>query len=130
MPSKLADTATVDVVPVKSNALNHDPSVNVRIDAPLVIDKFGAVPALPEVLPIVNVLVTDASVTNLPVPVNAVFNVGIFNTTVAGVGSAKMILVVPNATVLLPNVGVRLVGGLKEPTVKLYPPKSNVPLPI
>lgn len=70
MPIVDALMAGVLVVPVKFNTSNHDPFVNVGTAAPLVIDKFGAFVAVPPaVLPKVNVLVTDTSVVNPPVPV-------------------------------------------------------------
>ena len=54
-------------LPVKSNVLNHDPSVNVVTAAPLVIYKLGALLTEPLVVPNVNVLVIEASAVNPPV---------------------------------------------------------------
>ena len=62
-------SAGVQVEPVKFNALNQLPTVNVGTAAPLVIDKLGAPVVDPPVVPNVNVLVIDASVVNPPVPV-------------------------------------------------------------
>lgn len=62
-------TAGVLVVPVKFNALNQLPVVNVGMLAPLVNDKFGALVAVPPVVPKVNVRATLIALVNPPVPV-------------------------------------------------------------
>ena len=61
--------AGVLVVPVKSNILNQLPEVIVGIDAPEVNLRLGALVDEPPVVPNVNVLVTDKSAVNPPVPV-------------------------------------------------------------
>ena len=81
-----AVTAGVHVLPVKSSLLNQPAVVIVGIDAPDVMNKFGALAEVPPVVPKVNVRVTLIAAANPPAPVvvNPVA-VAILNTTVAAV---------------------------------------------
>ena len=63
------EEAGVHVLPVKSNLLIQLPVVKVGIEAPDMIDIFGAVVELPTELPTVKVLVTDIVEVKAPVPV-------------------------------------------------------------
>ena len=116
--------AGVHVLPVKSSLLNQLPVVIVGIEAPLVIDRLGALLKAPPVVPNVNVLVTEASETNPPVTLEKLKLVAsaILNTVLPRLGVANIIL-------LFPNIICRLVvpDALIDPTVKSYPPRFNVP---
>ena len=81
-----AVTAGVHVLPVKSSLLNQPAVVIVGIDAPDVMNKFGALADVPPVVPKVNVRVTLIAAANPPVPVfvNPVA-VAMLNTVVAAV---------------------------------------------
>lgn len=124
MPTALALIAGAHVVPVKFKTSNQLPSVNVGTAAPLVIDKLGAVVVEPPVVPNVYVLVTLASATKPPVPVQVrLVAVPMANTVVAAVVCANTILPEPNAierTLLLEEENI--------PVVKLYPFRFNVPV--
>jgi hypothetical protein len=124
IPSTLALTAGVQVVPVKSSVLNHDPSVNVGTAEPEVRNKLGALISEPAVDPQVNVLVTDMAVVNPPVPVqvNPVM-VAIDSTTVAAVVCARTIFAEPK---IIERVFELL--ELNAPVVSVNPAKSNVPV--
>ena len=120
------------MVPVKFNALNQLPVVNVIIAEPLVIDKFGALVTVPLVVPKVNVRVTDASVTNPPVVADCVKLVtsAILRTVVAAV-------VVVNIMLFEPKLIERITApvDMNEPVVKLNPfktidPQVNVYAPV
>ena len=129
-PVTVPTTAAL-VLPVKSTVLNHDRSLNVRVDEPDVIAKLGAIDAEPLVVPNVNVLVTDASVTNPPVPLQVKFCVCAIATTVAPA------VVVVNIILPVPNAMARAVipVELKVPVDKLNPlrfiaPALNVNTPV
>ena len=120
------DTAGVAVDPVKSKLLNQLPVVIVGIDAPLFIEKLGAVVMEPlAVDPHVNVPVTTIAVVNPPVPDQVkLVRSAILKTTAAAVVFARTILnvlkTIDRATVpdeanapvckLAPNVNVPAVS--------------------
>ena len=119
----IVDTAGVAVDPVKSKLLNQLPVVNVGIDAPLFIERLGAVVIEPlAVDPHVNVPVTNIPAVNPPVPDQVkLVRSAILKTTAAAVVFARTILNVLNAI-----ERVTVLDEENAPVCKLAP-NVNVP---
>lgn len=124
-------SVTIITVPVavlvkpnaKLNVLNQLVAVNVNADAPVVIDKFGALVIEPPVVPNVNVLVTVPLLTNPPVPVYVKLVTSAIDNTVwaADVCVSEILLV--------PKLMARTLAPVEAniPVVKSNPFKVNVP---
>lgn len=116
--------ASANAVDPKLRLLNQLPVVRVTIATPVPVnDKLGALVLEPPVVPNTQVLVTEASVVNPPVPVyvNPVA-MAILKTVCAAVVCDRIILFEPNAI-----DRVLALVELKIPVVKLNPPRSSVP---
>lgn len=115
--------AGVDVVPVKSKALNQLPVVMVGIAAPLVIAKFGALVAVPPAVdPNWNDLATARLDTNPPPLAVSVKLVASAIDRTKPVLAAIIMLFDPNT---MDRTLVLLEA--KLPAFKSYPPRSRVP---